>query len=203
MHPFLKAAQEITVIIAAGIAAPGAAMTVDTAARRVTIETTADMVFPVAPRKRAATVTAPAERRKTPKKSKKALAEDAEVAAHVFSEIWRDLVSRDLDIAFSPRWGNKIGQFECIPADVKLEPGSMRASFDNCGRKMILVGSIYGTVVVFKRYSDESNNEFCYNAPSLLEELGCLDAGPMTAATMKFIIGDNVSDLNIGNTQLS
>lgn len=55
-------------------------------------------------------------------------------------------------ITFNEAWCNGTDYFDGAVRLVKLEPGKMGTSIDPHGRKLIMVGTRFGTCVFFERY---------------------------------------------------
>ena len=80
------------------------------------------------------------------------------------------LTSITVELTFSEDWNNGTGYFDGAVL-VQLAPGQVAKSMcPKTERKLILVGTAVGTVVVFERYKPNGNNSFVltYNAPHAL-----------------------------------
>jgi len=80
----------------------------------------------------------------------------------VFMMLWR---RADTDIAFDPQWENGTGYFDHACSMVELKRGETARSQDEAGRKILLIGTSGGTIVIFKRYSNENNLALVSNSP--------------------------------------
>lgn len=70
-----------------------------------------------------------------------------------------------MEIDFDPAWANGTGYFDHACSMVELAAGEMARSQDGHGRKILLIGTNGGTIVIFKRYSDESSLALVSNSP--------------------------------------
>ena len=59
-------------------------------------------------------------------------------------------------IPFKPEWHNGTGYFDALTR-YPLQPGDIAKSRDENGRRIILMGTRFGTVAVFDRYNDQTN----------------------------------------------
>ena len=69
------------------------------------------------------------------------------------------------DIDYDPKWANGTGYFDNACTMVELKPGESARSKDDNGRLIYLVGTNNGTIVIFKRYSEETDLKLCSNSP--------------------------------------
>ncbi len=77
-------------------------------------------------------------------------------------------------VPFDTKWMNGTGYFDGVVHMVKLAVGEMAKSTDEVGRRLIMVGTRFGTVVVFDRYNEQNNDGiWVTNKPSsaVLREL--------------------------------
>ena len=76
-------------------------------------------------------------------------------------------------IPFNTEWENGTGYFnDLVFCDtVKLENGQMAKSMDGCNRKIVVVGTRFGNVVLFERYSGRSNEVITSNVPPEITDL--------------------------------
>lgn len=58
-------------------------------------------------------------------------------------------------VPFDPKWMNGTGYFDGAVYMVKLANGEMAKSTDEVGRRIIFIGTRFGTVVVFDRYAEQ------------------------------------------------
>lgn len=57
-------------------------------------------------------------------------------------------------VAFDPKWENNTGYFDhCVKTDLGLRPGDVAKSVDQNDRRIILIGTRFGNVALFERYS--------------------------------------------------
>lgn len=87
------------------------------------------------------------------------------------------------EIEFDPKWANGTGYYDHAVKMVKLEPGEVAKSFDaGTGRRLIFIGTRFGTIVAFDRYSNQSENGVyttnepdCFTIKQFLLQNGSLD----------------------------
>lgn len=70
-------------------------------------------------------------------------------AEHSFGKRWDEVTA---SISFDPAWHNGTGYFDHA-SKVDLPVGSIYRSTDECGRRLLLIGTVQGTLVLFERYS--------------------------------------------------
>ena len=110
----------------------------------------------------------------------------------------------DTVLPFNPNWSNGTGYYSNAtqgPNCVQLPPGVCVKCTDLSGRKMIFVGTRFGTIVVFQRYSNR-DNVVVHNAPHELKRLALWDSsGNMAVETLIVLVGDPDNRLsnNIGS----
>lgn len=103
-------------------------------------------------------------------------------------------------VAFDPKWNNGTGYYDyAVKADLGLKPGQMAKceSVAPNSRRIIFIGTRWGNVVLFERYSpkeDGSRSEIIVcNMPSRMERLcyGRLGMGSrLEASALDFLLGD-------------
>jgi hypothetical protein len=81
------------------------------------------------------------------------------------------------EISFNPEWANGTGYFDGAvrgPDAPKLQIGEIRRFADNKGRKALIIsiGENLGNVVLFQRYSDDSDI-YVANIPKAIKGLLC------------------------------
>ena len=93
-------------------------------------------------------------------------------------------------IEFDPTWGNGTGYFN-YATTVPVEVGALKASRDTYGRRIILIGTRYGTVVIFDRFKGQTEGGiYVKNVPhrnTLIKEL--LGHSNLTYEQMVIAIG--------------
>jgi hypothetical protein len=97
---------------------------------------------------------------------------------------------------FNPSWYNGTGYFDHAvnggPHSVTLEVGEMSKSLaaGDDGRKLIFVGTDLGTIVVFQRFTDDSE-KIVSNADRRLEQSGLLGIGSLISRSdLQRILGN-------------
>lgn len=87
-------------------------------------------------------------------------------ANQVFNKVYNLI---ETEIPFDEKWNNGTGYMDRA-INVTLSPGAFaksRTSGAN-NRKIILIGTRFGTVVVFERYTEGQNGVFVSNTPSMI-----------------------------------
>lgn len=76
-------------------------------------------------------------------------------------------------IPFNTEWENGTGYFNnaVFGQDIALAPGEMAKSIDTTNRKIVMVGTRFGNVVLFERYSEGKNDVITSNVPSEVSDL--------------------------------
>lgn len=101
------------------------------------------------------------------------------------------------EIAFDPKWSNGTGYFDhAVTADLGLTPGQVVKTECPAGRLLVLVGTRFGNVVFFERYSPETNDgeiEYSHvvvaNSPTKLRALvgtGRIDASVLCMMAVEY-----------------
>lgn len=81
------------------------------------------------------------------------------------------------ELTFQESWNNGTGYFDgAVRADLGLEPGQMTSSWTGevNNRRLLIVGTRFGNVVVFERYTakgEDRCDKFCINAPYEIKAL--------------------------------
>lgn len=130
--------------------------------------------------------------------------------SEVFNTAFNTLSSTGSVIPFNPAWANGTGYFDHA-VDGKhaptLAPGQIAASTQaegpGQGRRLILIGTGFGNVVLFTRYSG-STGPIVYNIPRDIEILfaGMLYQGAQSESQLDLLLGsiggNGFHDANIG-----
>ena len=104
-------------------------------------------------------------------------------------------------IEYSAKWENGTGYFDFaikgayIP---KLAHGQVVQSVAPAGRRIGIIGTTYGNVVIFDRYTDPNNSIVVYNMPTKVSELLMLPFGALTVDNIEQLFGDEFTAMNIG-----
>jgi len=117
---------------------------------------------------------------------------DSQIA---FNQLFADI---DSTIVFDPAWKNGTGYYDgAVRADLNLKPGERVKFEDDIDRRGIIIGTRFGNVVVFERYSaegDTRSSTITHNSPSKVEHF--VSSASLQSNDIYRIIGDN--HLNIG-----
>ncbi len=111
-------------------------------------------------------------------------------------------------IPYNPLWCTGTGYFDYavgfrdrdgVPP-VRLEPGEEVKCISELpnNRKMIFIGTPYGTLLIFERYTDGKYGVIAYNASMDLTNMSILHQGYLSDRDMDFVFGFNFKD-NIGS----
>jgi hypothetical protein len=104
-------------------------------------------------------------------------------------------------IEFDMNWKNGTGYLDhAVKGEHApiLKPGQVVQSVDDYGRKIGIVGTSVGNVVVFDRFVDPENSVVVTNGPSKLEQLIGLSDGSLYKRDIDLIFGDGVWTYNVG-----
>lgn len=106
-------------------------------------------------------------------------------------------------IPFDNNWANGTGYFDgAVKADLGLKPGELAVSTAGGEdlRKMIIIGTRFGNVVIFERYTpkDDGNENIVVvvNRPSKLSRF--VKNGAMSTEHFEDLTGSGIFSLNIG-----
>lgn len=92
-------------------------------------------------------------------------------------------------IDFDEKWNNGTGYFDHATR-VELKPGEMRKCVcPKTHRAMVLLGTMFGTVVVFERFLFGQNGVYVSNIPHKLSLLRLIPSGRLDADNLKNILG--------------
>lgn len=96
----------------------------------------------------------------------------------------------DTVIPYDVNWNNGTGYFDKA-VDVKLEPGQRAKSFTagENNRKLIFIGTIFGAVVLFERYTDGNNGVIVSNTSGEVRQLNLVPSGRLGADQITEIMG--------------
>lgn len=100
-----------------------------------------------------------------------------------------------LEVQFKTEWKNGTGYFQCDKVD-RIPAGERAKTTDDHGRRLILIGTRLGTVVLFQRYS-ENPDVFVANLPYDMARVFNL-SGALTSENIDFITGGSSGYMNIG-----
>ena len=101
------------------------------------------------------------------------------------------------ELPFDSAWNNGTGYFDAlVTADIAdLEVGEMAKSYtgDVNRRRIIVMKTVLGNVVVFDRYTDNATLEypvFTQNSPRALERAQLVKSGQINGEQMEALLGD-------------
>lgn len=106
----------------------------------------------------------------------------------------------DTIIPFDPKWCNGTGYFDGA-VSVPLKPGKLANSLDlNC-RRLIFIGTRFGTIVVFDRFVDQTDGGvYVTNHPNSTTIRTLLSDGSVGEGEMALLLGGwGILEDNIGN----
>jgi len=105
-------------------------------------------------------------------------------------------------IDFDPKWANGTGYYDHAVEKVDLKPGEMAKSFDaGTSRRIILVGTRFGCVVVFDRYSNQGEGGvYVTNEPANFVIRQLVPRGSIGEHSMYVLLGTWGIETNVGKT---
>lgn len=121
-------------------------------------------------------------------------------AAYIFEEAFKNATP----VSFNPKWSNGTGYFdhatygETAP---KLGNGRVLSAVTPGGRKILIIGTRLGNVVVFSRYDDWEMFEdpvFVSNVPTCIKHAFNITDGRISRDGMVLLLGDSTTR-NIGH----
>lgn len=116
----------------------------------------------------------------------------------------RKFVAITAAIAFNPAWANGTDYYDNLPYDIdviqNVMPGQLAKCCDDHGRRMIIIGTQLGPVVVFQRYSDGTDT-VVFNARPIMTRSNLIRPGStrLSDQEVEAILGsvDDDGTLNI------
>lgn len=115
-----------------------------------------------------------------------------------FFGAWFERVNYEVN--FQPRWLTDDGHFDWALHDQHLHdllpPGTLARCTDDHGRRVLFVGTDWGPVVVFERYSDEAESLVC-QLPAKLKRYGMDFVGYLSLDELHILLGNQHCN-NIG-----
>lgn len=114
--------------------------------------------------------------------------------------LWKALEDMPV-IPFNAQWANGTGYLDDAVSSVyapEVAVGTVVQSTDNHGRRIGIVGTAIGNIVVFDRYSDVSTSVVVCNAPKALLHIMGINDGALSVADVKAIFGDGTWTYNAG-----
>lgn len=104
------------------------------------------------------------------------------------------------EITFKPEWANGTGYFDHVVKGEhapSLTAGETKTCVDGFGRRLVLVGTAVGNVVVFQRFKPGDTGVVTFNAPMSLEQLLGFN-GSLNTDQVEMITGDQGGYPNVG-----
>lgn len=122
----------------------------------------------------------------------------AEASIAAFFESRYAAVQREIE--FKPTWGNGTGYFDGAVRDPQLREqvavGEVVKTSDEYNRKILIVGTHKGLVVVFPRYND-TLDPIVFNMPYEIKQAAGIGSATLTLHDLHLLLGTD-HDLNIG-----
>ena len=113
----------------------------------------------------------------------------------IFQRIFREIQT---EIPFDPEWANGTGYLDGAVSH-PLPPGKMAKTVDNYERRVILIGTRFGTVVVFDRYRGQTDGGvYVSNRPNSTTIDALMTGTAIGGGEMACVLGDYAP--NIGET---
>lgn len=122
---------------------------------------------------------------------------------HRFANTFKQITTQ---VAYCPEWANGTGYFDgIVKADLGLRPGDVAKAVDNDDRRIIIIGTRFGNVALFERYSPSKTTlsfKVVGNYPSALRGFYAGSMGIGTALTdegLEHLVNkDSPDKFNIG-----
>ena len=113
----------------------------------------------------------------------------------IFQQVFRETKS---EVPFDPSWANGTGYLDGA-VNYPLSPGEMAKTTDNYDRRVILIGTRFGTVVVFDRYRGQTDGGvYASNRPHSTTIDALMTGNAIGGWEMACVLGDKFP--NIGET---
>lgn len=118
-------------------------------------------------------------------------------AGRAFFRAWQQI---EKTIEFQPEWANELGYYDNAVGAIQLEPGCMAKTYDNQNRRMIFVGTRFGTIIVNDFLSGQEEGGYYIKAlPAVLTVRLLLSSQDLNGEQMEMILGNfGVMGKNIG-----
>ena len=116
---------------------------------------------------------------------------------NIVDKIFTEAFEAAASIDFNPEWANGTGYYDTAVYE-PLEIAEVRKTITDNDRRMLLIGTRFGTVVVFDRYSGPDHRVFVSNTPRnvLIDTL--VPSGAIGERAMAIITGGWSPSDNIG-----
>jgi hypothetical protein len=108
-------------------------------------------------------------------------------------------------LPFDPEWAGGTGYFEALIREElpSVKVGEVATSTDNYGRRLLIVKTRFGNVIVFERHSPDKDGQrsgiFVVNDSGPLRSAGMLgEGGALSKESMMQILGDSCVYWNVG-----
>ena len=113
----------------------------------------------------------------------------------IIQRIFREIQT---EIPFDPEWANGTGYLDGA-VSYPLPPGGTAKTTDNYGRRVILIGTRFGTVAVFDRYQGQTDGGvYVSNRPQSVTIDALMTGTAIGGGEMACVLGD--FGPNIGET---
>jgi hypothetical protein len=76
-----------------------------------------------------------------------------------------------VEIKYNPEWENGAGYLDYAVINAGINVGLVAKSITAQGRKILMIGTRFGTVVFFERYIEKDNNIVVQNMPDKIKKL--------------------------------
>lgn len=122
------------------------------------------------------------------------------VAANAADQLFTQAYDKAYDIDFQSNWANGTGYFDhAVSGDraPKVSYGVFARSKDEYGRRILILGTRLGNVVIFDRYGDD-RGIFTFNADMMLLRGFKICHTALTEEAMCDLVGDGKIVDNIG-----
>ena len=110
----------------------------------------------------------------------------------IFQRIFREIQT---EVPFDPSWANGTGYLDGAVYH-PLPPGKMAKTIDNYDRRVILIGTRFGTVVVFDRYRGQTDGGvYVSNRPRSVAIDALMTGTAIGGGEMACVLGDFVPNI--------
>lgn len=115
-------------------------------------------------------------------------------AESVFSKAFNHETTKKVE--FNPEWNNGTGYFDALKQeDLGLAVGELAAIWtgNTNRRRIIVVGTMFGNVVVFDRFTDNDKIDapvWVIHTPHILQSTGMLKEGSQSGDDLYALVGD-------------
>lgn len=116
---------------------------------------------------------------------------------NIVTKIFNDAYESAAEIEYNPKWKTENGYFTGA-VDEPLNPGSFMKFTDDESRRGLMVGTRFGTVIVFEKFQNSTGMYYAASTPFSKTIRELIPGGIIGERAMSVITGGKRPDNNIG-----